>query len=124
MIQMGRYYESELVLGIDYEQAFYWYNKVFEINNEHWAIIKLIEYYYKGKGVEQDKEKALSLLKRAKELAQKEENWRITQGIGNLYYGDIEELTDKKRALFYYSKVGRKISSTELGRMLKLEKED
>jgi hypothetical protein len=101
--EMGRLNEDTLLHKIDYEQAFYWYNKLYKQNPEHEVILNLVDFYYNGKGVQQDKAKALELLKKAEEIASTSEYHRLAEKIGNIYYGDIPELKNHERACIFYN---------------------
>lgn len=58
------YYHGDDEMEPDYEKAFYWANKAYQNGNKEIKIC-LSALYYKGLGVEKDREKAIELLQEA-----------------------------------------------------------
>ena len=64
MCNLGDMYSYEDGLTIDYEKAFYWYEKAAETKHSR-ALTELGDMYYAGKGVRQDYQKAMEYYQKA-----------------------------------------------------------
>ena len=65
MCNLGDMYSYEDGLTIDYEKAFYWYEKSRRNKKHSRALTELGDMYYAGKGVRQDYQKAMEYYQKA-----------------------------------------------------------